>query len=143
MKHDGILKDIKQIDFPETDYYREKVEKKQICLHHTVSGGSAQAVANYWKSLSNRIATCMIIEKDGTPYQLFGSHYHAGHVGNVKGECEIFKLPFRSPSKNSFGIELINWGALTKRNDNLYTAYGKEFKGEHVEYSCSYRNYRF
>lgn len=54
-------------NFPSSNYYSEKIEKKQIVLHHTVSNPFvAEGDINHWKSMTDRIATYAIISYDGT-----------------------------------------------------------------------------
>jgi len=138
-----ILDKIIQIDFPEYQYYKVPYEKNQVVLHHTVSGGSAQAVATYWESTPSRVATALVIDKEGIPYQLFGSQYYAGHIGNVTDEFGDFDLPYRNCSKHSIGVEIINWGGLTMKEGILYNWYGDVFKGNATYYKKGYRGYYY
>lgn len=139
-----IIDSIKQIDFDESQYYKATYEKTQIVLHHTVSNGSAQAVANYWESRANRVATCVVIDKLGVIHQLFSSRFYAGHVGNVADEMHKFNLPYRSCSKTSIGVELVNLGGLIKKSDGkLYDSYGRVFKGDFIHYENGYRGYKY
>jgi len=138
-----ILDEIKQVSYDEHQYYKATYDKAQIVLHHTVSNGSAKAVINYWESKPDRVGTCVIIDKDGVIHQLFDSRFYAGHIGNVSREMKQFKLPYRSCSKNSIGIELINMGGLVKKGDKYYDSYGGEFKGEVVHYLNGYRGYDY
>jgi len=138
-----ILDSIIQVDYDESQYYKTTYEKNQIVLHHTVSNGSAQAVANYWESKPNRVGTPIVIDKDGVIHQLFSSRFYAGHVGDVSDEMKKFSLPYRSCSKNSIGVELVNMGGLTEKDNKLYDAYGKEFTDETVLYPNGYRSYYY
>lgn len=142
MEANNILKKIVQIPFGH--YVKEEFKKTQIVLHHTVSGGSAEAVANYWNTLKGRVGTCIIIEKDGTPYQLFSSKYWAGHVGgrsSMTKEFNKFNLPYRNCSKHAIGIELVSWGALQEVGDKYYNAYGGEYKSEPYIIPSLYRGF--
>lgn len=138
-----ILDQIVQIPFSEEHYYKATYTKEQIVLHHTVSNGTAQAVADYWETLDNRIGTPLIVDKDGVIHQLFSSRFYAGHVGDVSDEMKRFSLPFRSCSKTSIGIELINMGGLVKKNDVYINAYGTEYNGEVVHYPDKYRGFEY
>ena len=139
----SILKKIVHIPYSASQYVRKAYTKNQIVLHHTVSGGSAEAVARYWKTLSNKVGTFMIIDKEGIPHQLFGSQYYAGHVGGTKEECDIFRLPHRNCSKHSIGIELVNWGWLIKKEDGIYNSYGKKVDTPVTYYKDGYRGYNY
>lgn len=138
-----ILDTIKQIPYDEKQYHKATYEKNQIVLHHTISNGSAQAVVNWWELKPDRVGTPIIIEKDGKINQIFSSRYYAGHVGNVSNEMKAFNLRYRSCSKNSIGVELINGGGLVKMGDNLYDAYGHEYKDEVEYYSGGYNGFKY
>ena len=138
-----ILDEIIQIPFSENQYYKATYPKDQIVLHHTVSNGSAMAVADYWESTARRVGTCIVLDKEGVIHQLFSSRYYAGHVGNVSDEMKRFNLPYRSCSKTSIGVELVNMGGLTRRGDKLYNAYGTEFHEEPIYYDEGYRGYKY
>ena len=82
-------------------------EQKQIVWHHTVSNGSAEAVAEWFGADhgASKIATAYVIALDGTILQLFdpvdGWAYHTGLYG--QGD------------KNVIGIEIVNAGPLVKK----------------------------
>ncbi len=140
------LSSIVQLPFPQKQYVRAQYDKTQIILHHTVSGGSAKAVALYWGSDKPRIATCMIIDKKGVPHQLFSSKYWGGHVGGktiMRKEFQRFGLPYRNCSKTSIGVELVSWGGLNMIDGQLYNAYGGKFHGEHIYYPEGFRGYHY
>jgi len=132
-----------QLTFDENQYYKATYPKTQIVLHHTVSNGSAKAVADYWESKPDRVGTPIILDKEGIMHQLFSSRFYAGHIGDVDKEMQKFKLPLRSCSKNSVGVELINMGGLTKKGNDLFDSYGNIFKGETVHYPNKYRGFEY
>lgn len=139
-----ILDTIVQVPYDSSNYIKATYPKDQIVLHHTVSNGSAIAVSDYWKRLGKRIGTCIVVDKEGIIHQLFSSRYYAGHIGNVSDEMQEFNLPYRSCSKTSIGVELVNMGGLTKKEDGkLYNAYGGVFNGEFVHYPNGYRGYKY
>ena len=73
--------DLKPLDLKDEDlqmvdwdrYYKEEFDKKQIVLHHTVSGPGLRGDLETWKKYKSNIATCMIVERDGKINQLFSS----------------------------------------------------------------------
>ena len=71
----------KQVHFRSYNY--EKIEKKQIYLHHTAGGPSGEQVFQYWETQANKVATCVAISNDGTIVQGFGSECWAYHLGMV------------------------------------------------------------
>lgn len=109
------LGDIKQVNFPVNQYIRTQTNKKQIVIHHTVSGPSAANVINWWVSTPERIATSIIIDREGTIYQAFSSKYWAYHLG--------IKTSENTPrNKESIAVELISWGGLVKNGSSWYPA---------------------
>jgi N-acetyl-anhydromuramyl-L-alanine amidase AmpD len=133
---------IKQINF-EGNYIKAETGKNQVVLHHTVSNGNAQAVANYWSGLENKIGTAVVIERNGMIVQFFSSKYWAGHVGDVSKECKKIGVLNRNCSKNSIGIELISLGGLKMVNGALRDDYGNKFNGDYVELETPFREYKY
>ena len=97
------LTKIKMYPFPEDRYFKEEQKKTQVVLHHTVSGPSVDGDINTWLGEKYRVATALIIDRDGTPYQLFSSKYWAYHLG--AGD--------HNQDRRSIGVEIDNWGGLT------------------------------
>ena len=65
---------VKDIFFPENQYFREVFQKKQIVLHHTVSNPfSASGDIASWKSTPGRIATYGILDYNGVLTRCFDS----------------------------------------------------------------------
>jgi len=114
-----ILKKIIQVPFPENQYVVEETTKKQIYLHHTVSPQADSLTdINYWKSNPERVATSIIIQGDGTIYQLFSTKYYGYHLGLGNSEFSLYGLPYKSLDKISIGVEIDSWGGLVKHTDN-------------------------
>jgi len=104
-------KDLVQVEW--VKYYKEYFTKKQIVIHHTISGPGISGDLEHWKTFKEHVATCVIIERNGKINQLFSSKYWGYHLG-----CGNSSL-----DKGSIAIELDNWGQLTERNGKLYTVY--------------------
>ncbi len=145
----SILDKIVQLDFPKDQYVRKEYPKTQIILHHTVSGGSAKAVASFWAGKAQRIATCIIVDKAGVPFQLFSSKYWGGHVGGKRSMAKSFgkyNLEYRNCSAPSIGVELISWGGLKKIDGKLYNCYGGEYKEKNTRptfFEEEFRGYNY
>lgn len=107
--------EIIQVDFPVDRYFMEQTDKKQIVLHHTVSGRGVAGDINWWKQNPQRIATAVIVEWNGDIYQLFSSKYWAHHLG-VRADNN------RALNQASIGIEIDAWGGLVKYNRKWYPA---------------------
>jgi N-acetyl-anhydromuramyl-L-alanine amidase AmpD len=126
-------------------YIKKPRNKMQIVLHHTVSGGTAADVVNYWKSQHKKnglyIGTHFIIERNGNIFQLFDLDYWAGHIGNCKNSASKFGYSGMEYSPYSVGIELINWGGLKVINGMMHNAYNKPHSGNSI--NVNYRGYEY
>jgi len=110
----------KEWNFPETKYFREKTEKKQITLHHTVSGPGVDGDVAWWLQSADRIATSYIIDREGQLHRCFGDDFWAWHLGCSNREFAAKGLPYRKLDPNNIGIELDSWGALVQHSDGKY-----------------------
>jgi len=106
------LNEIIVVDFPENQYVREITNKKQIVLHHTVSGQGVDGDIAWWRKTIERIGTAIIINWDGKIYQCFSSKYWAYHLGAGNSTLD----------KQSIGIEIDSWGGLVRYNRQWYPA---------------------
>jgi N-acetyl-anhydromuramyl-L-alanine amidase AmpD len=97
------LNKVKVHPYPEDKYFHEEFEKKQLILHHTVSGPGEDGDINTWIAGKDNVGTCIILDRDGTPYQLFSSKFWAYHLAAGNHELD----------RHSVGIEIDNWGQLT------------------------------
>lgn len=133
-------------DFPENQYYREMTKKKGIVLHHTVSGDSVAGDIEWWKSTAERVATPIIIARDGGIHQLYSSQYWAHHLGIKQEHFKLFGLPASNTQRNKefIGVELDSWGGLTSKNARYYSFSGQEVKKENVVYyEKGFRGYQY
>lgn len=94
-------------------YYNEEHLKDQVVIHHTVSGEGTSGDLATWRKYTSHIATCVIIERDGTIQQLFPSQFWGYHLGCGKPDLD----------KHSIAVELDNWGYLTEEEGEYYTVY--------------------
>lgn len=101
-------------------YHQDKHPKRQIYLHHTAGGPSAISVANFFQSQKGTVATAFVISGSGSIVQLFSSKNWAYHLGLQQNVFDAQKVPYKSLDKISIGIEICNYGMLTKRNGYFY-----------------------
>lgn len=113
-------------------YYKDIYNKNQVILHHTVSGPSISGDLNTWKQFNSHIATCMIIDRDGTMNQLFSSKYWGWHTGTGKSSID----------KHSIGIELDSWGQLEEKQGELYTIYNSKVDVPTTHYAKGFRGFQ-
>ncbi len=127
------LSKIETIDFPKSQYFQEIYEKKSIVMHHTV-GPTIESTLSEWKSTSDRVATCIIIDRGGIPWQLFSSKYWAAHL-----KCGNLNL-----DRHSIAVEIVNWGQLTPTSDGRFkTYYGNKIYTTAQYYPNAYRGYHY
>lgn len=131
------LSTIIKVEFPENQYYKEEYTKSQIVLHHTVSGPGVNGDFNTWKNNIDRVATCVVVDREGQIHQCFSSKYWAHHLG-MKNDHNL------GCNKHSIGIEIDSWGGLTKGEDGKWhTATGIVVPIEQVIiYDTPFRGYR-
>ena len=128
------LSKIVTVDFPDDQYFREIYEKKQIVLHHTVSGPSVRGDIATWIQDKRRIATCIIIDGAGIPHQLYSSKFWAGHTGRGS-----------NLDKHSIAVEIDNWGFLEPTSDptKWKTFYGNTVTTEAQYYPDGFRDHKY
>lgn len=129
-------------------YYKVEWPKKQIVLHHTVSGPGIQGDMETWKAFKSHIAVCIIIERDGKMNQLFPSKYWGYHLGVGNAKLD----------QASIAIELDNWGGLIKGNGKpmkfgqktvntidgkIYNSYGGLVNVPVTHYPEKFRGYEY
>ena len=127
-----FLKDIKQLPLSDAQYVREITAKKQIVLHHTAGNSSAPNVVKSWENDSRgRIATCVVVSGkgakgtfDGEIVQCFSSKFWAYHLGIKPEVFKARKINYQNLDRISVGIEICNWGWLTKEDGKFKTYVG-------------------
>lgn len=112
-------------------YIREAVAKKSIYIHHTAGSASPQGVLRWWNETKTRVGTAFVIGgkptrashtwEDGELVQAFSSKYWAYHLGLKKANMPPGSASSRDLNSQAIGIELCNWGYLTKRDGKFYT----------------------
>jgi N-acetyl-anhydromuramyl-L-alanine amidase AmpD len=147
------LSDIIKINFPDNQYYKEEINKEQIVLHHTVSGVGIDGDIAHWIETTERIATCVIVDREGKIHQCFSSKYWGHHLGITKNYLKDNGYSDYNErnlilNKKSIAIELDSWGGLVKYNNKWYPAINEttpNLKSKPIEniteYSNGYRGY--
>lgn len=132
---------IKQVPF--RAYNREAVKKTQVYLHHTAGNGSGDLTFQFWTQANNKVATCVAISTDGTIVQGFGSEFWAYHLGLGTKHFLSQGLPYLPLDRSSIGIEVCNWGPITKKGTKYYNYVGGEIKPEEVtELPVAYKGFK-
>jgi len=108
------LNKIVQHRFSEKEYKKVIFPKRQVVLHHTVSGDNVDGDITWWLKDGKRIGTCILVARDGTIHQVFSSKYWAYHLGeNGKDHAKV-GLKYQRNDMGSIGIEIDSWGGLVQ-----------------------------
>jgi len=108
----------------DNQFVQELTDKKQIYLHHTAGNSDAVSVAKFFNQKVGKVATAFIIGGKGTIVQCFSSKNWAYHLGLKQEVFEEMGVTYRSLDRLSVGIEICNYGMLTKRNGYFYNYVG-------------------
>lgn len=139
----NLPQDIKMVDFSQDQYIPEETKKSIIVIHHT-AGGSAMSSIDGWKQDTSKIATHVVIDRDGTIYQCFSSKYWAWHLGLKEEVFHQHGLQYQNLDKISLSIELANYGEVHQKQDKKwYNAYNGIIKGGITIYSTSFKEVSF
>jgi len=137
--------------FPDAQFLKTETKKFQIYLHHTAGNASGLGTANWWASNEDRIATSYIVtgniksakEKDGDVIECFDSKYWAYHLGLKQEVFTANKVPYQSLDKISIGIEVCNWGQLTKLTNGTYKNYVGGIVPNDEVIECKFKKYSY
>lgn len=136
----------------EGQYFTEQHPKNQIVIHHTAGSSNPYNVVSGWNANLDKIGTPLIIAgkpvrsgdnfKDGEIVQCFSTRKWAYHLGVPSETFKKYNIPYKRLDKTSIGIELCNWGYVTKLSNGTFKNYvggivpeedvidlGKEFRG--------------
>ena len=131
-------------NFPEAQYYKQEQTKRIIVLHHTVSGVGVTGDINWWQQTPERVATPVILDREGTVHQIFSPKYWAHHLGIKSRMLRQMSSSVTNDRLNqiSIGIEIDSWGGLIKKNGKFLTGAGTEIPACNVqEYPKGYRGF--
>lgn len=121
------LSSINIVDFPYEQYYRVLTDKNQISMHHTVSGPGVAGDIRWWEMTKDRVATHVIVGREGDIHQCFSSKYWGHHLGVKSSVFTSYGLSDPKKrnvilNKAAIGIEIDSWGGLVKHNEKYYPA---------------------
>ena len=132
-----LQKRLKQVVFPSSQFCDETTAKKSICLHHTAGGGTGEQVFKGWESTTEKVATCVVISRDGTIVQGFSSNKWGYSLG-------LKTANYREIEKQTIGIEIISYGWLKIIGGKFVNAYGGIVKPDEVcDLGKEWRGFRY
>lgn len=126
---------IKFMGFPADQYVQEETEKSQIVLHHTVSGPGVAGDISWWLSTKERIATHIIIDRNGDIYQGYSSRFWGYHVGLKQKDLDkiIKGYNWKELNSRSIAVELDSWGPVKLSRDGKFypvKKHGKTYRAD-------------
>lgn len=143
------LSEIVNVQFPDNQYFKEEFKKTQIYLHHTAGNPSGTGVFSYWDDNTEKVATCVAISGkgkgtvDGQIVQGFSSKFWAYHLGLKQDIFTKTGVKYQSLDKISIGIEICNWGFVTKTERGWETYVGALIpETEVVEYEQPFKGHK-
>lgn len=126
----------------DNQFVQELTDKRQIYLHHTAGNSDAVSVAKFFNQKVGKVATAFIIGGNGTIVQCFSSKNWAYHLGLKQEVFEEMGITYRSLDRLSVGIEICNYGQLTKKNGYFYNYVGGKVDYTQVtELPTKYKGY--
>jgi hypothetical protein len=149
MKPATIEYDLKPFQFID-----EMHPKTQLFLHHTAGNSNPYRVVDGWNSNPERIATPFVIGgkppvggnwHDGDIIQCYDEKKYSFHLGLEQTLFASAGIPYKSLDKISIGIEMCNFGWLTKMPDGTFETYvhSKVDLSEVTELAMPYRGFKF
>lgn len=108
--------------------------KNKIVIHGT-AGGTAIGAINWMKGGAGQgVAVHFVIDENGKIHRLFNQDYWAYHAGGN----------FRALSKQSFGIQIVNWLNLTKDKHGGFRSWTNNvIEPDRVSITDQWRNYKY
>jgi N-acetyl-anhydromuramyl-L-alanine amidase AmpD len=104
---------IREIKLSPNQYFNDPQQKRQIVGHHSASGDIVENVVHGWETDPDRVGTAYLVNRSGQIFKTFDDAAWAWHLG-MRHPRNIIA------NKQSIGIELTNWGFLTKVGDKFY-----------------------
>jgi N-acetyl-anhydromuramyl-L-alanine amidase AmpD len=121
----GELAINKTVLLDSTQFLKQSTPKNKIFIHYTAGGPNATNVIKGWGADETRVATAYVIDgESGQIFECFHPDYWGFHLG-IKGTNGAL-------DKASIGIEVCNWGRITKKGDKFYTYVNREIPADQV-----------
>jgi len=111
----------RHVDFTGS-YFVLETPKKQIVFHHTASSDNADGVVEWWKKDGVSHVATPIVVKDTETLNLYAEDYWAYHLGVTSAITKKYNAKWPG-DKYAVGIEICNWGQLTKNAAGEFVTY--------------------
>jgi N-acetylmuramoyl-L-alanine amidase len=105
------------------NHSNRRAAKITAIICHYTAGGSLSGTVRKFQDPASKVSSHYVIDKDGKTVQMVALDRTAWHAGTsiLAGVERVNDF--------SIGIEIVNWGKLTKRDDKFYTGSGELYQG--------------
>ncbi len=105
------------------NHARRKASEITAIIYHYTVGGSQESTVKYFQDPASKVSAHYVLGRDGKIVQMVALDEAAWHAG-------VSKLDGVEAVNNfSVGIEICNWGKLTKKGDKFYISNGGPYQG--------------
>jgi N-acetylmuramoyl-L-alanine amidase len=100
-----------------------RADRVTAIIYHYTAGGSLGGTVKWLQNPDSKVSAHYVIGKDGAVVQMVALDRAAWHAGtSVLAGAE-------GVNQFSIGLEIVNWGKLTRRDGKFYTYTGSEYRG--------------
>lgn len=108
---------------PSPNHSERKASKITAIIYHYTAGPSLSGTVTWFQNPQSKVSAHYVVGKDGRIIQMVALDQAAWHAGTstlagVEGVNQF-----------SIGIEIVNWGKLTKRDGKFCTYNGQQYHG--------------
>ena len=105
------------------NHARRKASEITAIIYHYTAGGGQESTVKYFQDPASKVSAHYVLGRDGKIVQMVPLDQAAWHAG-------VSTLAGASAVNNfSIGIEICNWGKLTKKGDKFYVWSGEPYRG--------------
>jgi N-acetylmuramoyl-L-alanine amidase len=105
------------------NHSRRKASEITAIIYHYTAGGSQEGTVKQFQDRASKVSAHYVLGRDGKIVQMVPLDQAAWHAG-------VSKLDAAEAVNNfSIGIEICNFGNLTKKDDKFYDYRGEPYKG--------------
>ncbi len=139
------MNNVKFQSLGKNQYFDEAYHKRQIYLHHTVSGGMSSTVSA-WQSNAERVGAHVLIDGNGDTLVVVPIYAWIHHLGIRQSHFAGISKPKTNLALNqgSIAIELVNWGPVRWEDNGFVNEYQNRIlmtEAETIFYPDRYRGY--
>jgi N-acetylmuramoyl-L-alanine amidase len=105
------------------NHYPRRASEITAIIYHYTAGGSQESMVKYFQDTASKVSAHYVLGRDGKIVQMVPLDQAAWHAGvsTLGGVSAVNHF--------SIGIEICNWGRLTKKGDKFYVEKGEPYGG--------------